>query len=556
MRDTIELAGLGEAALGPQRAAVEGALAALAADRIVARIWAHDHTVWKPDPREITNRLGWLHVARDMQSRVAELHGLADAALSAGYTDALLLGMGGSSLAPELFGTVFRDETAGRPRLALAVLDSTDPAAVLQCADRHDPARTLYIVSTKSGTTVETLSFFRFFYNQVAGALGTERAGEHFLAITDPGSNLAGLAERHGFRATLLNDPTIGGRNSALSYFGLAPAALAGVDLPRLLERAQAMADACGANVRAPANPAACLGAVLGTLALAGRDKLTLVTSPAIAGFADWVEQLVAESTGKEGRGIVPVVGEPLGPPSAYGSDRLFVHLRLAGDDAADTALTALEADGHPVVRLRLHDRYDLGGHFFLWGLAVAVAGHLLGVNPFDQPNVEAAKVLARQMVDEYVARGTLPHCEWVPPGAQELERFLAQARPGDYVAVQAYLAPTPETTAALQALRTAVRDRLRLATTLGYGPRFLHSTGQLHKGGAANGLFIQVTADNRRDVPIPDAAGAPGSRITFGVLEAAQALGDREALRQAGRRVIRFHLGGDVIGGLGLLHG
>jgi transaldolase/glucose-6-phosphate isomerase len=274
---------------------------------------------------------------------------------------------------------------------------------------------------------------------------------------------------------------------------------------------------------------------------------MTFITSSAIASFGDWVEQLIAESTGKEGKGILPVVGEPVGPPDVYGSDRLFVHLRLKGDDPHDADVQALEGAGHPIIRLHLNDLYDLGGQFFLWEMATAVAGHRLGINPFNQPNVDAAKILARDMVAEYKAKGVLPSVESAPLTAQALDRFLAQARPGDYVTLQAYVQPTPDTDAALSALRTRLRDRTRLATTVGYGPRFLHSTGQLHKGDAGNGLFIQFIGDAPRDVSIPDAAGAPESSITFGVLKMAQALGDRQALLNVGRRVIRFHLQGDV---------
>jgi transaldolase/glucose-6-phosphate isomerase len=536
------------ASLGRYQARVEDALAEMKQEHVMARIWAHDHTVWKPEPTEISNRLGWLHIVEAMLENVPRLEGLVGDARAAGYTHALLLGMGGSSLAPDVFRRTFGVREG---YVDLAVLDSTDPGAVRAHVERLDPARTLFIVATKSGTTTETLSFFRFFYNRVADAVGAERAGEHFVAITDPGTQLADLAQRHRFRATFLNDPDIGGRYSALSYFGLVPAALVGVDVPLLLDRA--MGATCGSEscVGLADNPGARLGTILGELAQAGRDKATFAISPAIASFNDWVEQLIAESTGKEGRGILPVVGEPLGPPEIYGGDRLFVHLRLAGDDTHDAALAALEAAGHPVARLNLKDRYDLGGQFFLWEIATAVAGHRLGINPFDQPNVEAAKVLARRMVADYADSGALPSGEPAPLRAEALREFLTQARPGDYIALQAYVQPTPETDAALAALRVRLRDRLRLATTVGYGPRFLHSTGQLHKGDAGRGLFIQFTADNPRDAPIPDEAGSPDSSITFGVLKMTQALGDRQALLDAGRRVIRFHLGGDVVGEL-----
>ncbi len=537
--------------LGTHQERVDAALAESRADRIMARIWAHDHTVWKLEPEEITNRLGWLHIAETMSANVPRLQDLAEDARASGFTDVLLLGMGGSSLAPEVFSQVFPNA----PGLNLAVLDSTDSGVVLAHAERLDIARTLFIVATKSGGTVETLSFFKFFFNRVAEQVGRERAGQQFVAITDPGSRLADLAERYGFRATFLNDPNIGGRYSALSYFGLVPAALIGVDVPALLERAMTMVCNCESSncpVRGD-NLGGRLGAILGELAKAGRDKVTLVTSPGIASFGNWVEQLIAESTGKEGVGILPVVGEPLGPPDVYGDDRLFVYLRLAEATTPEieAEVQALEGAGHPVVTIHLRDLYDLGGQFFLWEMATAVAGYRLGINPFDQPNVEAAKVLARRMVAEYAATGRLPAGESAPATAEALEEFLAQAQPGDYVALQAYVQPTPATDAALLALRTALRDRLRLATTVGYGPRFLHSTGQLHKGDAGNGLFIQFTADAERDVPIPDEAGVAASAMTFGVLKAAQAVGDRQALLDAGRRVIHVHLDADVAGEL-----
>jgi transaldolase/glucose-6-phosphate isomerase len=550
-----------KAALGHYQGAVDSGLRELADNRIIERIWAHDHTVWKPNPAQIANRLGWLDIAGRMQANVPAMHALLQQVRRAGYTHALLLGMGGSSLAPQLFGKTF----AYPDHPHLAVLDSTDPVAVLNQAAALDPRRSLFIVSTKSGGTVETLSFFRFFYNWTAQALGAERAGEHFVAITDPGTALAELADRLGFRTTFLNDPTVGGRNSALSYFGLLPATLVGVDVPRLLHNAEAAAAQCASTVAPAENPAATLGVTLGELAKLGRDKVTFFISADVASLGDWVEQLIAESTGKEGRGIVPVVREPLGPPTVYGADRLFVELRLQDDPQGEDELAPLQKAGHPVLRLRLRDRYDLGAQFFLWEMATAVAGQRLGINPFDQPNVEAAKALARRAVAEYEAKGALPAELPILTGdglavygntvahspAQALRAFLQQAQPGDYVGLQAYLTPTLATDAALLALRTQVRDRLRVATTVGYGPRFLHSTGQLHKGDAGHGLFIQFTADDAHDVPIPDVAGAAGSSITFGVLKAAQVAGDRQALLKAGRRVIRFHLGADVSGGL-----
>jgi transaldolase/glucose-6-phosphate isomerase len=551
------------AELGDFSPAVTGALERLDRQDVIQRIWDRDHRLWGSDPHEISNRLGWLRSAETMQAETPRLQALVREVVEAGYSHALLLGMGGSSLAPEVFRVVFGVQP-GLPDLS--VLDSTDPGAVLALAERLDPAKTLYVVSTKSGGTVETSSFFKYFYNQAARAVGEEKAGEHFIAINDPGSSLADLATRYRFRATLLNDPDIGGRYSALSHFGLYPAALTGVDLPLLLERAIAMADDCA--VVSPAewdNPGASLGAMIGALALEGRDKLTFILSPSICAFGDWIEQLVAESTGKQGRGILPVVGETIGAPDVYGEDRLFVYLRLEGEGVHDAAVRSLEDAGQPVIRLELKDVYDLGGQFFLWMMATAVAGHILGVNPFDQPDVESAKAQARGMLTAYQKEGRLPElrpslrAEGISvfsdlpahtPG-EALKGFLAQAGPGAYVALQAYIQPTDETDAALLALKTRLRDATRLAVTSGYGPRFLHSTGQLHKGDAGKGLFIQLTGDNPQDAPIPDQAGSEAATVSFGVLKMAQALGDRQALLDAGRKVIRFHLGKETLIGL-----
>ncbi len=545
--------------LGAYQDVVERGLAALRDESIVPRIWAHDHTVWNPNPAEIKNRLGWLHSIGAMSRNIKRLTELADAVRAEGYAHALLLGMGGSSLAAGVLGKTFGPQS-GYPDLA--VLDSTDPGAVLACGEQCDPARSLFIVSTKSGTTVETLSFFKFFYNRVADLLGEERAGEHFIAITDPGSPLTDLAERYRFRATFLNDPHIGGRYSALSCFGLVPAALTGIDLNFLLARAMTMSSdgesSTGDVVR--------LGVVLGEMAMAGRDKMTLIASQGLEFFGDWVEQLLAESTGKEGRGILPVVGESLGSPEDYRNDRLFVSLRLAGDTQYEKRFSDLERAGHPVVTINLDNRYDLGGQFFLWEMATAVAGWRMGINPFDQPDVESSKVLARRMAGEYMEKGSSPE-EEVPlvdgdimvfggpvsqgPGSV-LASFIGEGiTDGAYIALQAYLQPGPETDRVLHRLRMRLRDRFRIATTAGYGPRFLHSTGQLHKGDAGRGLFVQFTADNATDVPIPDDPGSSASSMTFGLLKKAQAAGDRKALQDAGRQVVRFHLGRDVIGGL-----
>lgn len=545
--------------LGKYQNVVDAALADLRDNAIMARIWKHDHTVWKPDPAEITNRLGWLHSPQVMLEAIPEITALVDAVRAEGYTQALLLGMGGSSLAPEVFRFTFGVKPG---YLDLAVLDSTDADAVQAHAQRLDPAKTLFLVSTKSGGTVETFSFFKYFYHLTAAKIGQEKTGSHFIAITDPGSGLAETARKYNFRKTFLNDPNIGGRYSALSYFGLVPAALIGVDLKMLLEGAQKMAE----DSKSGDNFSCQLGAIIGELAVAGRDKVALIASPPIQYFGAWAEQLIAESTGKEGKGILPVDGEEIGAPNVYADDRLFAYLRLAGDATYDAKVEALRQAGHPVVQCNLHDLYDIGGEFFRWEIATIIASRRLQINPFDQPDVESAKVLARQMVAAYQKEGKLPestpslqaksvavYSNLVVKNLNEaLTKFLAQAQSGrSYVALQAYVQPTPETEAALQKLRTKIQTNLRVATTVGYGPRFLHSTGQLHKGDAGNGLFIQFTADPMQDAPIPDEAGASKSSITFGVLKLAQALGDRQALLEAKRRVIRFHFGKDVVGEL-----
>jgi transaldolase / glucose-6-phosphate isomerase len=561
--------------------AVDAALADLQASRIVQRIWEHDHTVWRPDPEEITNRLGWLDIAEVMRplygsddveavasdidqsrasSTVGTIKGLVDAVRAAGYTHTLLLGMGGSSLAPEVFSKTFG---TAEGYLELAVLDSTDPGAVLAYDRQLDPARTLYIVSTKSGGTVETLSFFKYFYNRTLAVVGAGDAGDHFIAITDPGSKLEALAREYDFRAIFLNDPDIGGRYSALSYFGLVPAALVGVDVPLLLDRAIEQAQVC----RSADSPAARLGVILGELARQGRDKATFITSPSIASFGDWVEQLIAESTGKDGTGILPVVGEVPAAPSIYGADRLFIYLHLAGDGQHDVAVAALAAE-YPMVRMPLADLYDLGAQFFLWEFAIAVAGQCLDIQPFDQPNVESAKVSARKMAAAYAESGKLPEpdASLTEQGvtvyadvagnslAEIVNTFLDQGSAGDYIALQAYVTPNAATDVALAELQSQLRARTHLATTVGCGPRFLHSTGQLHKGDGGNGLFIQFMSDAPEDVAIPDTAGEAESSMSFGVLIRSQALGDREALLESQRRVLTLDLGTDVLAGLAVV--
>ncbi len=524
---------------------VRTAIDRVRAQGLIERIWARDYTVWSSAPAEIVDRLGWLDIATRMRGQVAQIAALANACRKEGYTQALLLGMGGSSLAPEVFRKAF-DVSQGY--LDLAILDSTAPEAVLAWHERLDLSQTLFLVSTKSGTTVETLSLFEFFYREVARSLGSDHAGPHFVAITDPGSKLVAIAEEHRFRATILGDPNIGGRYSALSPFGLVPAALVGVDLAQLLDRADEAAEMCGPGRTGEENPGLWLGAALGALAMHGRDKLTLVSSPQIASFESWIEQLVAESTGKDGRGILPVVGEALGSADRYGDDRVFVHLEIADDTEVRQRLDELAALGHPVIRLRLRDVYDLGQQISLWEMATAVASHLLGVHPFDQPDVEAAKVRARAMLKSFAATGRLPQLDDAPVLPAQLPALLAARQSGDYVSLQAFLSPSDDHAWAIETLRLAIRDRFCLATTWGYGPRFLHSTGQLHKGGPNRGLFIQVTAEDQADTAIGDDQQHDGKVVTFGVLKDAQARGDRQALMDAGRRVIHFDLGRDPV--------
>ncbi len=529
--------------LGAYSEAVDSALRELASDRIMERIWSHDHTVWRPDPKEIENRLGWLEAPGDMIDRLDAVDELCRQVRRDGYTHALLLGMGGSSLAAE----VIRKTLGVREGfLDLEVLDTTDPGAIRGCEGRHDLSRTLFIVASKSGTTVESMSLFKYFFNRVAELKGDDRAGQSFVAVTDPGGKLADLAREHSFRQIFLNDPDVGGRYSALTYFGLVPAALCGADLRLLLDRAATAACRCGGAGCAVKddNPASRLGSTMAVLARAGRDKLTLVMPPSMESFGSWAEQLIAESTGKDGRGILPVVGEKLGPPDLYEDDRVFVQLRLKDDRAYDLELDALKTAGHPVVVIDLEDSYDLGGQFFLWETATAVSGHLLDIQPFDQPDVDSAKRLAREMVSAYKESGELPDDGPETPEPGALREFLSQGRRGDYIAIQAFITPCPENDEILDDFRLVLRKRHRLATTVGYGPRYLHSTGQLHKGDRGNGLFVQLTCDDARDLPIPDEAGSQESSVGFSVLKMSQAKGDRRALLEAGRRVIKFHLG------------
>ena len=513
---------------------VNAALANLQERNAVARVWQRDHTVWKPEPKEITDRLGWLTVIGRMRQDLPLLTSLAETVRAEGYGHVALLGMGGSSLGPEVLRQTF-GSAPGYPELL--VLDSTVPAWIEAVAHAIDPRRTLFLVSSKSGGTIETLSLYRYFRDLVDAAAGDSKAGMNFVAITDPGAPLETLARDQGFRRAFANPADIGGRYSVLSYFGLVPAALIGMDVGALLDRADAMSAACAAGVPVQDNPGAQLGAVMGGAAVEGRNKLTLLTSPSIGSFGLWVEQLIAESTGKEGAGIVPIAGEPApSSPDFYGNDRLFAYLRVEDDDNSEVEaqVNALETAGHPVVRLDLADKLDLGAEFFRWEFATAVAGAVMGIHPFDQPDVQQAKDLTDQVLQERQSAGALP----APEAPRSVENLLSDAgEEGGYVTIMPYVHATAEIEAALDSLRRRILERKRLPTTLGYGPRFLHSTGQLHKGGPATGYYLQITAERRRDLQVPEAP------YTFGALADAQALGDLRALKAKGRRAAAVRL-------------
>jgi glucose-6-phosphate isomerase len=502
--------------LGPIAAAVEKALAELDAQDVLARMRQPDYTVWSDNPTEITepNRLGWLDVASEMAKQTQDLKDFAASVAADGYTRAVLLGMGGSSLAPEVLQTTFGTSPG---RLALHVLDATHPDQVLELTDTLDLDKTLFVVASKSGSTIETMSQFRYFWDLIP-------EGAHFIAITDPGSGLQKLGEEHGFRRVFLNRPDIGGRYSALSYFGLVPAALIGADLDALLGEAMAMASACELP-SAASNPGAWFGTVMAEAALAGRDKLMLFLPHPIDSYGDWVEQLLAESTGKQGKGIIPIVGETPAPPDTYGNDRFFVFI----GDSTDVA--GLEDAGQPVVQLPFSGREQLGAEFMRWEFATAIAGARLHINPFDQPNVQSAKDATSRILEQNVTDF---------PETPSISDLMKTVKPGDYICILAYLPREPSNETELQALRLVLRDRYLVPTMLGFGPRYLHSTGQLHKGGPNSGVFILITDDANRDAPIP---GAP---YTFDRLRTAQALGDLQSLQAAGRRVAHVHIEGD----------
>ena len=523
--------------LGRLQPAVDTQLARLQKEDAPRRLWAKDSTLWSLEPakrQEIRDRLGWLDVADKMMEKAEEFEELSEE--GAVYSDVVLLGMGGSSLCPDVLRHTF-GAIRGHPRLH--VLDTTDPATILSTRSRIKLADTLFVVASKSGETTETLSHFAYFWDQTGGK------ARQFATITDPGSSLEKLAADYGFRWIFPNPPDIGGRYSALSYFGLVPGALMGVNVVGLLDRAIEMEHSCADSVPVESNPGVWLGGVMGKLATQGRNKVTLVASPKVATFGYWVEQLIAESTGKEGKGIVPIEGEPVGKPGVYGDDRLFVYIRMESDPP-NRAVMALEKAGQPVVTLTMRDKYDLGGEFFRWEVATAVAGSVLGIDAFDQPNVQESKDNTRKVLATFKSRGKLPPAESVVAAKAKsgIASLLKRAKRGAYFAIMAYTARTPGSEAAIAAIRTAVRDKTGIATTAGYGPRFLHSTGQLHKGGPKTGLFLQIVQDDTKDVSIP------GQAYTFSVLKQAQAIGDLQSLTSRRLPVLRVTLGREPAAG------
>lgn len=531
------------------------------------RLWARDATLWTNTDE--SKWLGWLGVTEDQMMQANRLAQIGDEVKSQKFTHALLLGMGGSSLCPEVLSKTF-GRISGYPELL--VLDSTDPAEIRTIESRIDVKRTLFIVSSKSGTTLEPNIFKEYFFDRASKASGTENAGKQFIAITDPGSKLEAVAAKDKFRHVFHGVASIGGRYSALSDFGLVPGAIMGMDVRKFLDRTEEMVEACASSVPVKENPGAVLGAILGTLARNGRDKVTLITSPGVRDLGAWLEQLLAESTGKQGKGLIPIDREEIGPPEVYGNDRVFAYVRLesAPDKDQDAKVAALEKAGHPVVRMSLHDTYDIGQSFFRWEIATAVAGSIIGINAFNQPDVEASKVATRNLTDQYEKTGSLPaelpilEQSGIKLFADEknaaalasaagndrsvaayLRAHLARIKAGDYFATLAYIEMNDANEASLQKIRHLVRDKKRVATCLGFGPRFLHSTGQAYKGGPNSGVFLQITCDDAADLPVP------GQKYTFGVVKAAQARGDFAVLAERNRRALRVHLGRDVQAGL-----
>lgn len=522
--------------LGPLAASVSERVVQLEKDCVPTRLWDGDPTLWTTDPdgqAEVKRRLGWLRLPETSMPLLPELRDFSDLVHYEGIQRVLLLGMGGSSLAPEVLSFVFAspEPAAAEGKPCLSILDSSDPAQVAQAAEHYLPNQSLYVVSSKSGGTAEVMATLDYFWKLSGGD------GSRFVAVTDPGTSLEQMANDRGFRKVFTADPNVGGRYSALTAFGLVPGSLLGLDVKRLLTRAKWMMEQSGPDVLAARNPGLVLGVVLGTAALAKRDKVTVLADAPLIAVGSWLEQLIAESSGKDDKGIVPVDREPLGDASVYGQDRLFVYLRQTGEH--DEGVVALRKAGQPVLEIPVSVTYDLGAEFYRWEFAIAVACHILGVNAFDQPNVEDAKKRAKARIVDYQEKGQLEKGEFVPlqNAGLALSKFMNASKDGDYIAIAAFLPRNAEMIAALQDLRVAMRDKTKRAVTLGFGPRFLHSTGQLHKGGANNGLFLQITADPVDDIDIPTQG------LSFGTLELAQALGDYEALTARDRRVLRVHL-------------
>ncbi|MGO9570063.1 MAG: bifunctional transaldolase/phosoglucose isomerase [Desulfomonilaceae bacterium] len=528
------------ASLGELQKPVDDILFQFDKDKVAEGIWAGDVSLWSDDPEKlsiISQRLGWLQAVETMMGEKQRLRDFADEIRSAGFTCAVLLGMGGSSLASDVFISCFGQADG---YLDLRALDSTVPAAILDLERSVDLEHTLFIVSSKSGGTIEVLSLYKYFRSLMERLWGDE-AGARFIAITDPGTSLGKLASEHGFRRVFLNPPDIGGRFSAISYFGLVPAALIGTDLDRLLMRASQSVEASGPEVPALENAGSWLGAIIAQASLAGRDKLSFIISGKIRSFGCWLEQLIAESTGKEGKGILPTDGTPIGDPGSYGRDRIFVYLRMDDDPTHDVDVSAIEQSGQPVITLRLHSPYDIGREIFRWEFATAVAGIVLKIDPFDQPDVQESKDITKRFLEIYKKEGRIPGGEHLkgddPELASALREFMRPIKQGDYLAFNAFVRPNAGNLNILQGLRVAVRDRLKIATTAGFGPRYLHSTGQIHKGGPAEGFYVQITADDPEDVEIP------GEAYSFGTLKSAQAQGDYEALKIKRRPIVRVHL-------------
>jgi glucose-6-phosphate isomerase len=529
--------------LGQASQVVNDALAELSNNRAAERLWNKDRALFTPDASHddsVRTRLGWLRSAQLMQENIARLQSFAREVQQAGFKKALLLGMGGSSLCPEVLATTFGMRAGA---LDLRVLDSTDPEAVKAAEQWADLEHTLFIVSSKSGSTIEVASFLSYFWALTQQRYGAQ-AGSRFMAITDPGTLLANIATQNGYRAVFENPADIGGRYSAVSYFGMVPAALLGIDLPALLGSAVSMTQSCGATLPARDNPGLCLGAFIGGLARSGRDKLTLIASPEVASLGSWIEQLVAESTGKLGKGVVPIDLEPL-DAAKPGADRAYVYVRLGGNEASalDAQVERLAGAGHPVATIRLQHRTDIGGEFVRWEMATAFASAVLGVNPFDEPDVSAAKKATAEFIAQFEQAGSLSFPNWVATSDAQISNTLRQAKSGvDYVTLSAFFARTDERDQLLTQVRSLIAAKLGCATTVGYGPRFLHSTGQLHKGGGNNGVFLLLRSGVAQDLPIP------GKRYSFGILRDAQALGDQKVLLERKRRAVAVNLGDDVV--------